>query len=136
MKTIHINPNIGLLIMRISIGALMLLHGIPKLMHGTEFIQQLLVSKGFPAFIAYGVYLGEIVAPLVIMIGFRTKLASLVFAFNTIVIIYLLHAHEIFAFGQYGGLKLELIYLYLFGSVALFFTGAGKIALSSKNKWD
>ncbi len=136
MKTIHINPNIGLLIMRISIGALMLLHGIPKLMHGTEFIQQLLVSKGLPAFIAYGVYLGEIVAPLVIMIGFRTKLASLVFAFNTIVIIYLLHAHEIFAFGQYGGLKLELIYLYLFGSVALFFTGAGKIALSSKNKWD
>ncbi len=136
MRKIKINADVGLLILRLSVGVLMLLHGIPKLIHGLDFIQQLLVSKGMPGFIAYGVYLGEIVAPLLIIIGYKTRIAAVVFVINMLTIIGLMHTQDIFAFGEYGGMKLELIYLYLSGTLALFFTGAGKYAVSRKSMWD
>jgi putative oxidoreductase len=37
---------------------------------------------------------------------------------------------------EYGGWAVELLGLYLLGAVALFFTGAGKFAVSSSNSWD
>ncbi len=130
------NINVGLLIIRISVGALMLLHGLSKLVGGIGFIQGILESKGLPGFIAYGVIVGEVVAPLAIIIGYRTRIAAAIFAFNALVAMFLVHAQQIFTLSEQGGWALELLGLYLFGSVALIFTGAGKIALSSNNKWD
>lgn len=46
----------------------MLFHGIAKLLHGLEGIKGMLASKGLPAFFAYGAYVGEIIAPLLIII--------------------------------------------------------------------
>ena len=37
----------------------------------------MLESNGLPSFIAYGVFLGEILAPLILIVGYRVKLASL-----------------------------------------------------------
>ncbi|HOY39127.1 MAG: DoxX family protein [Bacteroidales bacterium] len=136
MKNLKINPDIGLLILRVSVAALMLLHGIPKLIYGVESIQQLLISKGLPGFAAYGVYIGEVVAPILLIAGFRARLASLVFVINMIVIIITAHSNEVFAIGKYGGLQLELIYLYMTGALSIFFTGAGKLAISTRSKWD
>ena len=130
------NNDLGLLILRITIGVLMLLHGIPKLSAGLDFIKSMLVEKGLPAFIAYGVLIGEILAPIAILIGFRTRIAAAVYAFNCLVAILLVHSSEIFSMGEHGGWALELLGLYLFGSLALFFTGGGNIAISKNNKWD
>lgn len=129
------NTDLGLLILRIAIGALMLLHGIAKL-KGVSFIEGMLESKGLPAFLAYGVYITEIVAPLLIVIGFRTRLAAAVFAFGALFALFLVHSGDIFTLNQHGGWGVELLGLYLFGAVALFFTGGGKISVSSSNKWD
>ncbi|MEO7978288.1 DoxX family protein [Flavobacterium sp.] len=130
------NNDLGLLILRVTIGVLMLLHGIPKLSAGLDFIKSMLVEKGLPGFIAYGVLIGEILAPLVILIGFRTRIAAAVYAFNCLVAILLVHSSELFSMGEHGGWALELIGLYFFGSLALFFTGGGNIAISKNNKWD
>ncbi|GAA5220697.1 DoxX family protein [Membranihabitans marinus] len=130
------NLDLGLLIIRLSVGFLMLLHGIGKLNGGLTFIQNMVVEKGLPGFIAYGAIIGEILAPLAIIIGFRSRLAALVFAFNCLVAILLVHSGDIFTLGKTGGWAIELLGLYLFTSIAIFFTGAGKYAVSHQHNWD
>lgn len=130
------NQNIGLLITRISIGFPMLLYGIGKLFNGISFIQGILVDKGLPAFFGYGVYVGEIIAPLLILAGYRTRLASIVFAVNCITAMLLVQSVDIFSLNDNGGWKVELLGIYALVAVGLFFTGGGKLTLSSKHKWD
>jgi len=130
------NIDLGILILRITLGGLMLFHGIAKIIYGIGGIQEMLTAKGLPGFLAYGVYIGEIIVPLLLIIGFRTRIAALIFAFNMLVAMLLAHAGNIFTLSKHGGWAVELIALFLFGAVALFFTGAGKYALSTSNKWD
>ena len=53
--------DIGKLILRLVLGGTILLHGIAKLTGGIEFISGSVTSAGLPAFVAYGVYVGEVV---------------------------------------------------------------------------
>ena len=130
------NIDLGILISRISLGVLMLLHGSAKVLYGLDFIKGMLEQAGVPSFIAYGVILGEVVAPILIITGFRSRAAAAIYAANCIVAILLAHSTELFTLNQFGGWTAELLGLYLFGSVALFFTGAGRYSLSDKNNWD
>ena len=130
------NNDLGLLILRISIGFLMLFHGIAKFNIGMNLIQKMLTDIGIPGFISYGVFIGEIVAPVAMIVGFRTRIASIVFAVNCLVIIFLARVPDFFKLDDFGGWALEVIGLYLLGSVALFFTGAGKYAISTIHDWD
>lgn len=114
----------------------MLLHGIAKLIHGVGFIEGMLVSMGLPAFLAWGVYVGEVIAPLMLIVGYRTKIGGAVMAFNCLVAMLMVHSSNLFALGEHGGLANELLFLYFFASLALLFTGGGKYAVSNKNKWD
>jgi len=124
------NTDLGLLILRISIGGLMLFHGVSKILHGISFLTD---NMGV---IGYAVYIGEVLAPLAILLGWRTKIASVIFAINCIVAVAVAHSGEIFSISDHGGYALELLMLYLLGSVALIFTGAGRYAVSHTHKWD
>lgn len=130
------NGDLGLFLIRNIIALTMLLHGINKIAHGLGFIQEVLVKQGLPSFLSYGVYIGEILVPLLIIVGFRTRLASLILVINCLTIILLTQMDKIFSLNENGGLAIELVAIYLIVSLGLFFTGAGKIALSTKNKWD
>lgn len=136
MKYLEKNIDLGLLILRISIGGLMLLHGIAKLQHGAGFIEQVVVGAGLPSFIAYGVYLGEVIAPLFILFGYGTRAASVIFAGNCLVAALLVHSQDIFTLNEQGGWTVELLGLFFFGAVVLIFTGGGKYAISNKHIWD
>ena len=136
MKYLEKNIDLGLLILRLSVGVLMLLHGIAKLQHGAGFIEQVVVGAGLPSFIAYGVYVGEVIAPLFIILGYGTRVASIIFAGNCLVATLLVHSQDLFTLNETGGWTVELLGLFFFGAVALIFTGAGKYALSSKHIWD
>ncbi|MDY6025793.1 DoxX family protein [Bergeyella zoohelcum] len=131
------NKDLGLLILRLSVGLLMLPHGIHKLLNSGAlgYIQSLLEAKGLPAFISYGVFVGEIIAPLLIVIGFRTRISALVLAATGLMILFLGY-DNLFALTQYGGWVAELAGLFLFGALSLAFTGGGKYALSTNNQWD
>ncbi len=130
------NYNTGLLLLRLTLGGLMLFHGIAKITHGVDGISGMLAGKGIPGFLAYGVFIGEIVAPALMIVGFRTRLAALVFAVNMLVAFVLAYPTDIFALGKSGGWALELIGLYFFGALALVLTGGGKFSISKSEWWD
>lgn len=130
------NKDTGLLLQRLSIGTLILFHGIANLNSNYSFIKSLLNGIGIPEFIAYSVFIGEIIAPILIIIGFRVRLASLVLAFNMVIVILMAHSVDIFTLNQFGGWGIELQGLYLFGAVVIFLLGAGKYSVSYKLQWD
>ncbi|MGI9527179.1 MAG: DoxX family protein, partial [Weeksellaceae bacterium] len=77
MKTTYKNIDLGLLILRISIGGLMLFHGINKLqapIDTANYMVEVMKENGLPGFMGYGVFLGEIIAPILVLIGWRTKI--------------------------------------------------------------
>lgn len=128
--------NTGLLLLRLTLGVLMLFHGIAKLSKGVGGISDMLAGHGFPVFLAYGVFIGEIIAPVLVIIGYRTRLAALIFAVNMLVAVLLAHSGDVFALSRSGAWAIELIGLYFFGALSLFFMGGGNYAVSSGRWWD
>lgn len=128
--------DLGILTIRLSVGILMLLHGIFKLQNGAGGIESMVIAAGLPSFIAYGVYVGEVIAPIFIILGIGTRLAAGIFAGNCLVAALLAHAADITSLTATGGWAVELLGLYFFGALALVFTGGGKYALSKKYIWD
>jgi putative oxidoreductase len=128
------NTDLGLLLLRLSVGGLMLPHGIHKLINGTAGITRMLIAKGFPEIMAHGVIIGEVIAPILIIIGFFTRPAAAVLAFTMVMSIYLAFGWAGFELNQHGGITVELNLMYLLGALALMFTGAGRYAVS-KNLW-
>lgn len=114
----------------------MLLHGIAKLQKGVSGMGAMLQSKGIPAFVAYGAYLGEVIAPLLLIIGFRSRIAALLIAFTMLIAVATAHAGDVFKLGDTGGWAIELQGLFFFNSIVLAFTGAGPFAVSRRSRWD
>lgn len=112
-------PTVGFFILRWAVAGLMLFHGISKLLHGLGSIQAMLIAAGLPAFIAYGVLIGEVVAPLLVLANRLVVPAALVMAFNMVVAVALVHAAQVFTLGKSGGWALELQGLFFFGSLAI-----------------
>lgn len=135
-KIFEKNIDLGLLILRVSVATMMLLHGGYKLINGIDGIKFLVLKGGFPELFAYGVYIGEVLVPLQIILGIRTRLGAAVLAFNCLVAAILAHSNDVFTLTSTGGWAVELLGLYFFGAVALMFTGAGKYALSTRSMWD
>jgi putative oxidoreductase len=119
MLTLLHQPRLGFHVLRLSVAGLMLMHGIAKLLRGVGGIEQMLVAKGLPGWFAYGAYVGEVLAPLLVIAGFWVQPAALLMAVNMLFAIYLAHAHEIVALGRGGGWAIELQALFLFGSVSI-----------------
>lgn len=125
------HPDIGKLILRLALGLLILLHGIAKLLNGIGGIENMLVSQGLPAFLAWGVFIGEVIAPLMIILGFHTRLGAGLIAINMVVAIFLAHMGELFTLTSSGGWALELQGMYLFTAIALIFMGPGRFRVHS-----
>lgn len=130
------NINLGLLLIRLTLAILMFFHGYHKLVHGVGSIENMLVSKGLPGFLAYLVFIGEMIAPVLLAIGYRTRMAALVLVINMIFTIYLAHANEVFSLNEFGAWAIEVNGLYMFVALALVLTGGGKIAVSTNKAWD
>jgi putative oxidoreductase len=124
-----LNPNIGLLLLRVSLGGLFVLHGINKIQNGVEGMKGMMSAKGLPEFMVYGAYIGEVLAPLLIILGIATRPAALTVAFTMAIAIYVAHSGDLFELGKHGGSMIELPLLYLFGALTLVFTGSGKIGV-------
>ena len=124
------NDDAGKLILRLTIGGLLLFHGVHKLQHGVSGMVDMISARGLPGFMAYGAYIGEVVAPILIIIGLFTRPAGLVVAFTLIMAIYIVHMGQLTQLGAEGGYALELQMLYLLGGLAIVFLGAGKFRIT------
>ena len=117
------NNDLGLLLLRLTIGGLMLFHGVAKVMGGYAFIEGMLTSMGLPAFIAWFSVAAE-------LLGW-TRAAAVVMVGNMTVAILMADLDHIFTINAAtGGWAIELPMLYLLGSAVLVFTGAGKYAVT------
>jgi putative oxidoreductase len=124
------NNDLGKLLIRLCVGGLMLFHGVHKMIHGYGFIAGKLKAAGLPAWLVAGVPMGEVVAPLLIVLGLYTRPAALVEAFLMGMAVWLVHMGQLTALDQHGGYALELQAFYFFGAIAIFFLGAGRYSVT------
>ncbi len=124
-------PDIAKLLLRASMGILILFHGIHKMTHGIGGIKAMLSASGLPEFLSYGVYVGELIAPIFIILGLYARIASAVMGVNMLVAIFLVHGFS-FSLTKQGGLAMELPLLYLIMSLLIILLGSGKYAVNSK----
>lgn len=122
----------GKLVLRLTLGILILLHGIAKLTHGIEPIEGMVTGMGMPAFFAYGVYAGEVLGPILLIIGFYARLGAALIAINMLFAIALAHTSELTSITQTGGWALELQGMFLFTAIALMLMGPGRFGVNQR----
>jgi putative oxidoreductase len=127
------NDDVGKLVLRVVLALLLLFHGVSKLMGGVGFITGMLTKMGLPASFGYLVYIGEVIAPLFILVGVFTRPAALVVVINMIVALLLVHTSQFFTLNETGGWALELQGMYLAAAVVVALLGAGRYSVAGAN---
>jgi putative oxidoreductase len=120
------------LILRITISVLMLFHGVPKLLHGVTHIEGMLQGHGLPGFFAYAVFLGEIVGPVLLLLGWYARVGALLIVVNMVVAILLVHTGDLFTLTERGSYRLEVQAFFLFTALALALIGPGRYRIGSR----
>jgi putative oxidoreductase len=125
------NSDLGLLIIRVTLGGIIFFHGFHKLTHGLDEQIGDLVSGGLPGQLIYFVYVSEVLAPVLIVLGVLTRLSSVSIIATMIVVFYVLP----FPIGldAHGALTIESQLFFLLLPIALFFTGPGRYTLKKNN---
>lgn len=115
--------DLGLLILRVSFSVLMLTHGIPKLsklsISPITFPDPLGVGSGLSLVLAL---IGELIAPIFIIIGFKTKIAAIPATITMFVAAFIVH------FGDPIETK-EKALLFFFAFLVILLSGAGKFSV-------
>jgi putative oxidoreductase len=121
------SDDLGRLLLRLAVGGIILFHGVFKLQHGVAWIAGPLGQVGLPGFLAYGTYVAEVVAPVLIILGMWTRPAALLVAFDMFMAVALVLRGQLFSVKEAGGgWGVELEALLLLGALALVFLGAGR----------
>ncbi|CAD7287033.1 hypothetical protein LMG7974_00208 [Campylobacter majalis] len=122
------NFDLSLLLIRLGLGIMLLMHGIAKIINGVGGVKGMLASKGLPEFIAYFAYLGEVIAPIMLIIGLYTRMACVFVLGTCFTIVFVAYYPSLFALTNHGGFRAEIVYLYIFMALAIIFSGSGKYA--------
>jgi putative oxidoreductase len=122
----------GKLVLRIVLGALILLHGISKLKNGLGPIEGMVVGYGLPGFFAYGALVGEVLAPLMLLFGFYARIGAVIVVINMLFAFALAHMGQLGQLNDQGGWALELQGMFLFTAVAITLLGPGRYAINQR----
>lgn len=119
-------PNLGLLLLRVAASAMMLTHGIPKI---GRFFAEGPIKFADPFGLGPEISLGlaifaEVACAILVLVGFKTRLATIPVIFTMLVAAFYAHADD-----PFGKKEPSLLFLTLFLSVLLM--GPGKYALDS-----
>jgi putative oxidoreductase len=121
----------GKLVLRLTVAILLGFHGIPKMQRGVGWMMPMLTAHHLPTALAYGVYVAEVVAPILLIIGFLTRPAAIVIMIEMLFAMYLVLGPKTFVLNpQTGSPGGELNFFYLFASLAIAFLGSGRYAIS------
>ncbi|MDK2858007.1 MAG: putative oxidoreductase [Verrucomicrobiota bacterium] len=121
------DANLGILILRVFIGAALMTHGVPKLLNGlgaSGWFTQMVAGLGVPApqVMAFLAAFAESFGALLLAIGLLTRPAAFM----------ILCTMGVAVFGALGGqpfAKQELAWLYFFPALLFLLKGAGKWSL-------
>ncbi|CAM7248487.1 MAG: DoxX family protein [Enterobacteriaceae bacterium] len=124
------HEDFGRLLLRLTVGGLMLFHGLHKLIGGIDGIAGMLVAKGLPGFIAYGVLIGEVVCPALIILGILVRPAALVLAFTMVVAWLMVGINNTAMLDKTGAWAIESLVYFFVAALALAFLGAGRYSVA------
>ncbi len=123
--------------LRLAVGVLILLHGIAKLRYGLGDVATSLARFHIPVAVGYLVYVGEVVAPALMIAGLWTRPAALLLAANMAVALLIGHPRELLQMTDHGGLLLEVQWMYFLGAIAVALLGAGRYAVAgAQGRWN
>lgn len=118
--------HVGLALLRVATSLMMLTHGYPKLQKlisgDMEFPNPLGIGEGPSLFLTV---IGEFVAPIMIIIGYKTRLAAVPTTITMLVAAFIVHGADPFATKEKA-----LLYAVIFGAIILL--GPGKYSLDKK----
>ncbi|AKF25866.1 GntR family transcriptional regulator [Sulfurovum lithotrophicum] len=123
------SSNIGKLLLRLMLGGLLLFHGLYKLQHGIGSIKSMVVGHGLPEVLAYGVYVGEILAPLLLILGVYSRVWAGVIVLNMLMAVWLTNFKGMLGLGAFGAWEMETTMFYLLTALAITLLGSGKYAI-------
>ena len=116
----------ALLLLRIGFGGFLMTHGIPKISRLFEtpikFTDPFGIGDTATLILTI---IGEVVAPIFIIIGFKTKLAAIPSAITMAVAAFVIHSKD-----DLGTKEHALLYLIVF--VTIMFVGAGKYSIDGR----
>ncbi|GJL76897.1 MAG TPA: DoxX family protein [Nitrosomonas sp.] len=122
---------LGKLVLRLTLGIFILFHGVAKILKpgSLEYIKGQLAAFDLTPYLAYGVFLGEIFAPLLLILGILTRFGAFLIVGNMLFAIALVHQDELLSLGAHGGWALELQGFFLLCGLAVFLLGSGRFAI-------
>ncbi len=129
--------DLGKLLLRLTLGGILLFHGIFKLTHGVQWIEQPLATFGLPGFLAYGTYVAEVLAPVLLLLGYKARLAALVIVTDMLMAIVLVLRPQVLSIKERGGggWGIELEAMILLVGLTIFCLGSGRFRLG-RGRWD
>ncbi|EIM01313.1 GntR family transcriptional regulator [Rhodanobacter thiooxydans] len=131
------STDLGKLVLRVVLGVLILFHGVSKLIHGPGYVIGVVAGAGLPSFVAYGAYVGEVVAPLLLLVGYWTRAGALIIVVNMLFAIGLVHMGQLATLADTGGWTLELQGMFLGTALAIMLLGAGRYSLGGNHgRWN
>ena len=128
--------DVGKLVVRLGAGGLLLLHGVHKLLTGIAPIKAMVVAAHLPDLIAYGVYLGEIAGPILVILGLFSRIGGLLIVIDMLAAVALAGMASLFKLNEFGGYALELETFYLLGGLSVMLLGAGRLGLNIGGRWN
>lgn len=118
--------NIGLLLLRVGMSIGMLTHGYPKLMKliagDYQFVDPIGIGPTASLILAV---IFEVLFPILVTIGFKTRIASIPIIITMAVAFFIYHANDAFS-GK------ENAFLYLIGFIVITLVGPGKYSIDKK----
>tara|TARA_A200000113_G_scaffold132786_1_gene119458 strand:- start:788 stop:1171 length:384 start_codon:yes stop_codon:yes gene_type:complete len=110
-------------ILRVSFSALMMTHGYPKLMKildgNTKFANPIGLGSEISLYLTV---FAEFFAPLLIIVGYKTRFFSFFPAFTMIIAAFVIHGDDPFK-------KMEMALLFLIAYIVIMISGPGKISV-------
>lgn len=130
-------PDAAKLLLRLTLGCLLLFHGVHKASPGGDlhFIQSLLIQHGVSPFISYGIFITEILCPILIILGVLTRWCGISVAITMVIAVVLVNGSNIFSLAPTGAWIIESAAFYFLLGVILFLQGGGRYCLSHSTAW-
>ena len=117
------NYQTGLLVLRVGLSALMLTHGIPKLMNLFQGDMSFGDPLGIGSTLSFIlVVFAEPICPILIILGLRTRLAAIPVIITMAVAAFIVHGDDPFS-------SMEKALMYLVGFTAIALMGGGKYTI-------
>lgn len=127
----------GKLVLRAALSILILFHGYAKVTGGLGFITGLVAKAGLPPALGYLVLVGEVLAPLMVLLGLWARAGAMIIAFNMLVALLLVHTGDFFRINDTGGWAIELQVLLLAAALAVALLGAGRYSIQgARQRWN